>query len=92
MKHALPAALVGLTALVTGALVHAGYAIWWLSQTLFRGHAAPYAEAGARAVSCMATAIVLIAGLIGRRLATGYMPSAKAGAVPVRIVARDSRR
>lgn len=91
VKHALPAALVGLTALITSALVHAGYAIWWLSQSLFRAHAASYDWAGALAVSGTATAIVLIAALVVRRLAAGNAPEAietAAEAVPARVARR----
>ena len=93
MKHAMPAALVGLTALITSALVHAGYAIWWLTQSLFRAHTASYDWAGALAVSGTATTIVLIAALVVRRLAAGNTPPAETAtapaAVPARVAARD---
>lgn len=95
MKHALPAALVGLTALITSALVHAGYAIWWLSQSFFRTHAASYDWAGALAVSGTATTIVLIAALVVRRLAAGNTSPAEtaatAQAVPARVASRTDR-
>ena len=88
MKHALPAALVGLTALITSALVHAGYAIGWLSQFLFRAHPMPYDWAAALAVSGTATTLVLIAALVVRRLAAGNTPQASETApeaVPARV-------
>ena len=87
MNNALPAALVGLTALVTSGLVHAGYAVWWLSQVLIQGHAA-FDWTGALTVSGTATAVVLIAGLIVRRLVGGHRPAqtdTTPVAVPVRI-------
>jgi hypothetical protein len=93
VKHALPVALVGLTALITSALVHAGYAIWWLTQSFFR--AASYDWAGALAVSGTATTIVLIAALVVRRLAAGNTPPAAAAtaaeAVPARVAVRTDR-
>jgi hypothetical protein len=67
VTNALPALLVGLTALVTGGLVHAGYAVWWLSQSLAGGPAA-FDWAGALTVSGTATAVVLVVGLVVRRL------------------------
>jgi hypothetical protein len=81
VNNALPALLVGLTALVTSGLVHAGYALWWLSQTLTRGHAA-FDWAGALTVSGTATAVVLIAGLLVRRLVAGHTPPAAEPATP----------
>lgn len=98
MKHALPAVLVGLTALITSVLVHAGYAIWWLAQPLFRAGATSYEWAsydwrGALAVSGTATTIVLIAALIVRRLAAGSTPPAETAtspqAVPARVAVRQ---
>ena len=74
MTHALPALLVGLTALVTSGLVHAGYGIWWLFESIFRH--TPYDWTGALAVSGTATAVVLIAGLIVRRLVAAHRPPA----------------
>lgn len=88
VKHALPAALVGLTALITSALVHAGYAIWWLTQSLFRADAASYDWAGALAVSGTATAIVLIAALVVRRLTAGNTPPAEVATAPAAVPAR----
>ena len=94
MTHAMPAILVGLTALVTSGLVHAGYAIWWLSQSVFRTTAS-YDWAGALAVSGTATAIVLIAGLVVRRMVAGNTPpqtmAAPNAAVPARIAVRAER-
>jgi hypothetical protein len=92
----MPAILVGLTALVTSGLVHAGYAIWWLSQSLFRANAASYDWAGALAVSGTATAIVLIAGLVVRRLVAGNASpvettAAPNAAVPARVAVRANR-
>ena len=91
MNNALPAVLVGLTALVTSGLVHAGYATWWLAHALIGGHEA-FDWAGALAVSGTATAIVLIAGLVVRRLIAsgtpaqaGGAPAAELAAVPVPI-------
>lgn len=86
MNNALPAALVGLTALVTSGLVHAGYAVWWLSQALIHGHAV-FDWTGALTVSGSATAAVLIAGLIVRRLVGDHRPTqadSATVAVPVR--------
>lgn len=83
MNNALPAALVGLTALITSGLVHAGYAIWWLAHMLIGGHAA-FDWSGALTVSGTATAIVLIAGLVVRRLVSGQAP-AETEAAPVAV-------
>ena len=82
MNNALPAALVGLTALITSGLVHAGYAIWWL----VGGHAA-FDWTGALTVSGTASAIVLIAGLVVRRMVSSDVPvqtGEAPAAVPVR--------
>ena len=87
MNNALPAALVGLTALLTSALVHVGYAVWWLAHALIGGHAA-FNWTGALTVSGTASAIVLIAGLIVRRMVSSDAPAqtdATPVAVPVRI-------
>ena len=87
MNNALPAALVGLTALVTSGLVHAGYAAWWLAQTLIGGHAA-FDWSGALTVSGTASAIVLIVALVVRRLVSDQTPEqteAAAIAVPVPV-------
>jgi hypothetical protein len=85
VNNALPALLVGLTALVTGGLVHAGYALWWLSQSLVRGPAA-FDWTGALTVSGTATAVVLVAGLVVCRLVAGHPPAAEPApkAVPIR--------
>jgi hypothetical protein len=90
VNNALPAALVGLTALITSGLVHAGYAIWWLAHTLAGGHAA-FDWTGALTVSGTASAVVLIAGLVVRRMVgsdaptrTETAPAAAPIAVPVR--------
>jgi hypothetical protein len=82
VKHALPAALVGLTALATSALVHAGFGIWWLSQHLWHAEAPSFNWQGALAVSGTATTIVLIAGLVIRRLAAGNAPSVETEPTP----------
>jgi len=71
VTHALPVVLVGLTALITSGLVHVGYAIWWLSRQLLRSEAVAYDWASALVVSGAATTVVLIAGLVVRRLAAG---------------------
>jgi hypothetical protein len=86
VNHALPAALVGLTALITSALVHAGYAVWWLAHALTGGHAA-FDWAGALTVAGTASAIVLIAGLIVRRMVSSDAPAEATApvAVPVRV-------
>ena len=87
MNNALPAALVGLTALITSGLVHAGYAILWLAHALAGGHAA-FDWSGALAVSGTASAIVLIAGLVVRRLVNGGAPApteTPPASIPVRI-------
>lgn len=91
VNNALPAALVGLTALVTSGLVHAGYALWWLAHVLIGGHAA-FDWSGALTVSGAASAIVLIAGLVVRRMVggdapaeTGTFPSTAPIAVPVPV-------
>ncbi len=87
MNNALPAALVGLTALVTSGLVHAGYATWWLAHMLIGGHAA-FDWSGALTVSGTASATVLIAGLVVRRLVSSPAPAeieATPAAVPVPV-------
>ena len=86
MKHALPAALVGLTALVTSALVHAGYTIWWLSQHLWHAQAPAFDWSGALMASGLATTLVLIAGLMVRRLAAGNAPRVETAQAPPRAV------
>jgi len=95
VTHVLPAALVGLTALITSALVHAGYALWWLSQSFFHAQAASFDWAGALAVSGTATTIVLIAGLVVRHLAAGNQPPAEIEtapqAVPTHVAVRADR-
>ena len=80
MTHALPALLVGLTALVTSGLVHAGYGIWWLFESIF-SHAS-YDWTGALAVSGTATAVVLLAGLVVRRLVAAHRPPASPEQAP----------
>jgi len=70
VTHALPALLVGLTALVSGGLVHAGYGLWWLSQHLLHVDSA-YDWSGALATSGTVTAVVLVAGLLMRRMVSG---------------------
>jgi hypothetical protein len=87
VNNTLPATLVGLTALVTSGLVHAGYAIWWLAHTLIGGHAA-FDWTGALTVSGTASAIVLIAGLVVRRMVSSEAPVGTETApvvIPVRI-------
>ena len=87
MNSALPAALVGLTALITSGLVHAGYAIWWLAHALVGGHAA-FDWTGALTVSGTASGIVLIAGLVVRRMVSRDAP-VQTEAVPVAVRARS---
>ena len=70
MTHAMPALLVALTALVTSAMVHAGYGLWWVSQYLLNARA-PYDWMGALATSGTMTAVVLVAGLLMRRMVAG---------------------
>lgn len=94
MTHAMPALLVGLTALVTSGLVHAGYGLWWLSQHLLHSGAAAYDWTGALAVSGTATTVVLLAGLLVRRMVASsdarLAPSDQVGTpVPARIVVRE---
>ncbi|MFI5029341.1 MAG: hypothetical protein ACHQPH_01425 [Reyranellales bacterium] len=91
MNNALPAALVGLTALITSGLVHAGYAILWLAHTLAGGHAA-FDWTGALTVSGTGSAIVLAAGLVVRRMVSSDAPVQPVAApvatpapVPVRV-------
>lgn len=86
MNNALPVALVGLTALVTSGLVHAGYAVWWMSQTLVHGHAT-FDWMGTLTVSGTASAVVLIAGLVVRRLVGAHAP-ASTDAVPAVVPER----
>lgn len=82
MNNALPAALVGLTALVTSGLVHAGYAILWL---VHARHVA-FDWSGALTLSGTASAIVLIAGLVVRRLVSSDAPSqSDTATVPVQV-------
>jgi hypothetical protein len=87
VNNALPAALVGLTALITSGLVHAGYAIWWLAHALVGGHAA-FDWTGALTVSGTASGIVLIAGLVVRRMVSRDAP-VQTEAVPVAVRARS---
>ncbi|HEY4167750.1 MAG TPA: hypothetical protein VGM96_13280 [Reyranella sp.] len=82
MNNALPAALVGLTALITSGLVHAGYAIWWLAHALGGGHAA-FDWTGALTVSGTASAVVLIAGLVVRRMMGSDAPTPQPEAAPI---------
>src|SRR5262249_19207188 len=89
VTRAMPALLVGLTALVTGAMIHAGFGLWWvLENHLFRAGAA-YDWTGALAASGTATTIVLIVGLLARRLvatdrsSAALAPALSAGTVPV---------
>lgn len=90
MNNALPAALVGLTALVTSGLVHAGYASWWLARTLIGGHATAFDWSGALTVSGTASAVVLIAGLMVRRMVSSEAPvETKAAIVPVPVRIRS---
>ncbi len=97
MTHAMPAILVGLTALVTSVAVHVGFAIWWFSESLLRANAASYDWAGALAVSGTATTIVLIAGLVIRRMVAGNTPPVQAkaaaanAAVPARVAVHADR-
>ena len=90
----MPAALVGLTALVTSGLVHAGYALWWLVHVLLGGHAA-FDWSGALTASGTASAIVLIAALGVRRLVTSQAPAeteaASPAAVPVPVHSKAVR-
>ncbi len=72
MTHAMPALVVGVTVLITNGLVNAGYGLWWLSQHLFDAQVPAYDWAGVLAVSAAATTVVLIAGLIARRLVAGH--------------------
>ena len=81
MNNALPAALVGLTALITSGLVHAGYAVWWLAHALAGRHAA-FDWTGALTASGTASAVVLIAGLVVRRMLSSNAPR-QAEAAPV---------
>ncbi|HYD08019.1 MAG TPA: hypothetical protein VEC60_19950 [Reyranella sp.] len=85
MTHALPALLVALTALVTSALVHAGYAIWWLFESIFRPMS--YDWNGALALSGIATAVVLLVGLIVRRLVAAHRPPVSPEQAPGRPLA-----
>lgn len=87
MNNALPAALVGLTALVTSGLVHAGYSIWWLSQALIHGYAAAFDWTGALTASGTASAVVLIAALVARRLFSSHAPE-QTDIEPVAVSAR----
>ena len=50
VTHTMPALLVALTALVTSAMVHAGYGLWWVFQYLLNANA-PYNWTGALATS-----------------------------------------
>jgi hypothetical protein len=82
VTNALPAILVGLTALFTSGLVHAAYAVGWL----LGGRA--YDGNGALAVSGTVTAVVLVAGLAVRRLVAGRTSPAAAEPAPIPVVAR----
>jgi succinate dehydrogenase/fumarate reductase cytochrome b subunit len=91
VKNALPAALVVLTALITSALVHAGFGIWWLSQHLWNATAPGFDWPGALAVSGTATTVVLIAGLMIRRLAAGSTPPVETEQTPQAVPVRTDR-
>lgn len=91
MKNALPAALVALTALVTSALVHAGFGIWWLSRHLWHAEPPAFDWPGALAVSGTATTVVLIAGLIIRRLAAANTPPVESEQTPQAVPVRTDR-
>jgi len=79
VTSAMPAFLVGLTALVTGAMVHAGFGLWWLLENHLLEVGAAYDWTGALTASGTATTIVLIAGLLARRLVAGAAGSARTG-------------
>jgi hypothetical protein len=75
--------------------VHAGFTLWWLSQYHVFRVDAPYDWAGALAVSGTATTIVLIVGLMARRMVAGNAPPTTTekevrGPVPAGFAVRKS--
>ena len=71
MTRNLPAALVGLTVLVTSVLVHAGFAVWWMVEAYGKANPPPFNWVGSLTTSGILTAVVLAAGLVVQRIAGG---------------------
>ena len=95
MTRAIPALVVGLTALATGALVHAGYGLWWLARRFLDSQPAAYDWNGALVWSGVATAVVLVVALLASRMTVGgasNSPVESNGpreATPARAAVRD---
>ena len=84
--NAMPVVLVGLTALITSAMVQAGFALWWVAQYHVFRVDAPYDWAAALTVSGTATTVALIVGLVARRLVVGNtQPADREKAAPARF-------
>jgi hypothetical protein len=84
VTRVLPVALVALTALITTVIVQTVYGVLYLWQYLFEAATRPYDWAGSLCVSGAATAVVLIAGLVARRLTmriTDRQPAGLAAAI-----------
>jgi hypothetical protein len=67
----LPVLLVVLTALVTTTLIHAGFAVWWMVVAFGKANPPAFDWAASLTASGIATAVVLVAGLVAQRLAGG---------------------
>lgn len=93
MTKNLPAVLVGLTALVTTVLVHAGFAVWWMVEAYGKANPPPFEWASSLATSGIVTALVLAAGLIVQRIAGGNVGGITEDEVevPAKPVARPVR-
>ena len=95
MSKTLPAALVGLTVLVSTAMVHMAFAVWWLADSLFTMRPPAFDWSASIAVSALATAVVLLVVLIVQRLVDGTLDGPTGDAVeatarpspPVSVVA-----
>jgi hypothetical protein len=67
----LPALLVVLTALVMTVLIHAGFALWWMVVAFGKANPPAFDWAASLTTSAIATAVVLVAGLVVLRLGGG---------------------
>ena len=88
----LPAALLGLTALVTTVVVHAAFAVWWMVEAYGVATPPPFDWAGSLATSGIITALVLVAGLVVQRLAGGTVGDAASDEVVTAPPARPGMR
>jgi hypothetical protein len=87
LTRAFPAILVVLTALIASGFVHAGFALWWFVHYLL-GSPASFYWTSSLSISAAATTLVLIAGLVARRLVMADVPSS-GGETIVRAAERE---